>query len=106
MPVRSGGAGVEEGREELVRCRCGEGLGRAAWRRPAPADELVRGREGERSKYEKIKKFRAFFANIRHRGAVWHATSVSDARVAHLAPGTNHLKDFRDTIRRFESLES
>ena len=62
--------------------------------------------EGERemTKYEKIKKFRVFFTNIRHRGATWRATLVSDARVAHLGPGINHLKDFRDPIRRFESL--
>jgi len=46
---------------------------------------LVRdGREGERTKYVKINKFRVFFANIHHRGATWHATSASDAHVARL----------------------
>ena len=45
------------------------------------------------------KNLGVFFANIRHRGAMWHATLVSDARVAHLGPEMNHLKDFRDPIR-------
>ena len=66
--------------------------------------ERERGREGERSKYEKIKNLGLFFANIRHRGATWHATSALDARVMRFGPGMNHLKDFRDPIRRFESL--
>ena len=52
---------------------------------------------------EDKKKLGVFFVNIRHRGAMWHATSVSDAHVAHLGPGKNHLKDFRDSIKQFES---
>ena len=72
-------------------------------------DELVRDgrdrvREGERTKYEKINKFRIFFANVRHRGTTWHATSDSNARLARLRPGMNHLTKFRDLIIRFESL--
>ena len=64
-------------------------------------DELVgdgrdRVREGERTKYEKINKFRVFFANIHHRGTTWHATSASDARVAGLGPLVKHLMYFRD----------
>ena len=67
-------------------------------------DELVRdgrerGREGERTKYEKINKFRVLFVNIRHRGATWHATSASDARVTRLRLRMNHLNDFRYSIR-------
>jgi len=55
-------------------------------------------REGGRTKYEKIKKFRVFFANIHHRGTTWHATSASDARVGRLGPGMNHLTKFRNPI--------
>ena len=58
-------------------------------------EELVRDgrdrvREGERTKYEKINKFRVFFANVRHRGTTWHAMSASDARVAGLGPLVEH----------------
>ena len=46
-------------------------------------DELVRdgrerGREGERTKYEKINKFKIFFANVFHRCTTWHAALASD----------------------------
>ena len=73
-------------------------------------DELVRDvrdrvREGERIKYEKIKKFRVFFANIHHRGA-WHATSALDACVASLGRLVKHLMYFRDPDGRFESLRT
>ena len=54
----------------------------------------------------KIKKFRGFFANIRHRGTRWHATSASDARVAGLGPLVKQLMYFRDPDGRFESLET
>ena len=81
----------------------------AAQQRPTPVDELVRdgrerGREGERTKYEKIKKIRVFFANVHHRGTTWHATSASDARVAVLGPLVKHLMYFRDPDGRFKSL--
>jgi hypothetical protein len=66
--------------------------------------ERERGREGERSKCEKIKKIRVFFANIRHRGATWHATLTSDAHVAGLKHLVKHLMYFRDSDGRFESL--
>jgi len=66
--------------------------------------ERERGREGERSKSEKVKKIWGFFANVRHRGTTWRATSASNACVARLGPGMNHLTKFRDLIRRFESL--
>ena len=64
-------------------------------------DELVgdgrdRVREGEMTKYEKINKFRVFFANVSHRGTTWHATSASEARVAGLGPLVKHLMYFRD----------
>ena len=64
--------------------------------------------EGERemTKYEKINKFRVFFANIRHHGTRWHATSASDARVAGLGPLVKQLMYFRDPDGRFESLET
>ena len=58
-----------------------------------------RVREGERTKYEKINKFRVFFANVSHRGTTWHATSASDARVAGLGPLVNLLMYFRDPDR-------
>ena len=60
--------------------------------------------ERERTKYEKIKKFRVFFANIHHRGATWHATSALDACVASLGRLVKHLMYFRDPDGRFESL--
>ena len=50
------------------------------------------------------KKIRGYFVNVRHRGTMWHATLSSDARVARLGYGMNHLKDFRDPVIRFESL--
>ena len=72
-------------------------------------DELVRDgrervREGEMTKYDKINKFRIFFANVRHRGTTWHATSASDACVVGLGPLVKHLMYFSDPDVRFESL--
>ena len=58
------------------------------------------------TKYEKIKKFRVFFTNIRHHGTTWHATSASDARVAGLGPLLKHLIYFKDLDGRFESLRT
>ena len=60
--------------------------------------------ERERSIMRKIRLYQGFFVNVRHRGIMWHTTSAFDACVAYLEPGMNHLKDFRDPIRRFESL--
>ena len=65
-----------------------------------------RGREGERTKYEKINKFKIFFANVFHRGTTWHATSASDVRVVVLGPLVKHLMYFRDPDGRFEILET
>ena len=73
-----------------------------AWRRGARG-EAARERE-RKEQNEEDKLMSVFFANVRHHGATWHATSASDARVARLGPRMNHLKDFRDPIRRFESL--
>ena len=67
-------------------------------------DGRDRVREGERTKYEKINKFRVFFANIRHCGTTWHATSASDVRMVGLGPLVKHLMYFRDPYERFESL--
>ena len=79
-------------------------LRRAGWAAivAVERERLVRGRE--KTKYEKIKKFRVFFANIHHRGTTWHATSVSDARVAVFGPLVKHLMYFRGSDGRFENL--
>ena len=50
------------------------------------------------------KEIQGVFANVRHRGTMWHATLALNACVARLGLWMNHLKYFRDPIRRFESL--
>ena len=50
------------------------------------------------------KSVQSFFANVCHRGAVGHATSVSGALVAHLGSWMNHSTQCRDSNGRFESL--
>ena len=65
--------------------------------------EAARERE-RKEQNEEDKMMSVFFANVRHHGATWHATSASDARVTGLGPLVKHLMYFRDLDERFESL--